>query len=396
MNFESQVVHAGDRKRQRSGAVASTTPISLATTYFYESAAKLDRIMGNEEPGFSYARYTNPTNEALEELATRLEGGFGSLATSSGMAALQIAFQAALVDRNHSIVVSNAIYGATVELLDKFLAPFEVQVNYIDICNLDAVEKAVAKYQPGCIFLEAISNPLLRVGNIRELARLAKGCDAALIVDSTFATPMLLRPLDLGADIVVHSATKYLAGHGDVLGGLVVANEGLHETVRALARISGPALGPFESYLTMRGMKTLALRFERQCQNAKALACWLAQHSGVERVYYCADPNHPDADVIRESFAPGLFGAILSFEIRGADKGKVLAFMDKLGMIVPGTSLGDVHTLLLYPQMASHRNLSPKMRERLGIRENLVRVAVGIEHIDDIKADLDQALAAVA
>ena len=396
MNFESQVVHAGDRKRRGPGAVASTTPISLGTTYFYESAAKLDRIMGNEEPGFSYARYTNPTNEALEELASKLEGGFGSLATSSGMAALQIAFQAALVDRKHSILVSNAIYGATVDLLDKFLAPFEVQVNYIDICNLDAVEKAVAKYQPGCIFLEAISNPLLRVGNIRELARLAKGCGAVLIVDSTFATPMLLRPLDLGADIVVHSATKYLAGHGDVLGGLVVANEGLHETVRALARICGPALGPFESYLTMRGMKTLALRFERQCQNAKALGCWLAQHGGVERVYYCADPNHPDAEVIRESFAPGLFGAILSFEIRGADKSKVLAFMDKLGMIVPGTSLGDVHTLLLYPQMASHRNLSPKMRERLGIRENLVRVAVGIEHVDDIKADLDQALAAVA
>jgi cystathionine gamma-synthase/methionine-gamma-lyase len=207
---------------------------------------------------------------------------------------------------------------------------------------------------------------------------------------------MLVRPLELGADIVVHSATKYLAGHGDVLGGLVVTNEAHHETVRALARISGPALGPFESYLTMRGMKTLALRFERQCQNAKSLACWLAQHGGVERVYYCSDPNHPDADVIRNSFAPGLFGAILSFEIRGADKSKVLDFMDRLGMIVPGTSLGDVHTLLLYPQMASHRNLSPKTRERLGIRENLVRIAVGIEHIDDIKADLDQALAAVA
>jgi cystathionine beta-lyase/cystathionine gamma-synthase len=396
MNFESQVVHAGDRKRQGPGPVASTTPINLATTYFYESAAKLDRVMGNEEPGFSYARYTNPTNEALEELTTSLEGGSGSLATSSGMAALQIAFQAALVDRKHSILVSNAIYGATVELLDKFFAPFDVEVNYIDICNLEAVEKAVAKYQPGCIFLETISNPLLRVGNIREISRLAKTSGAVLIVDNTFATPMLVRPLDLGADMVVHSATKYLAGHGDVLGGLVVANEVFYETVRALARISGPALGPFESYLTMRGMKTLALRFERQCQNAKALACWLRQHGGVERVHYCAGPNHPDADVIRDSFASGLFGAILSFEIRGADKSKVFRCMDKLGMIVPGTSLGDVHTLLLYPQMASHRNLSPKMRERLGIRENLVRVAVGIEHIDDIKADLDQALAAVA
>src|SRR3954451_914021 len=392
MKFESQLVHTGDRKRQGEGAVASTTPISLGTTYFYESAAKLDRVLGNEEPGFSYARYTNPTNEALEELTTSLKGGAGSLATSSGMAALQIALQAALVDRKHSILVANAIYGATIELLDKFFAPFGIEVNYVDIFKLDAVEKAIQKYQPGCIFLETISNALLRVGNISELARLAKGCGAALVVDSTFATPMLVRPLLLGADIVVHSATKYLAGHGDVLGGLVVANEALYETVRALARISGPSLGPFESYLTMRGMKTLALRFDRQCQNAKALACWLGHHSGIERVYHCSDPNHPDAEVIRASFAPGLFGAILSFEIRGADKSAILKFMDNLGMIVPGTSLGDVHTLLLYPQIASHRNLSPKMRERLGIRENLVRIAVGIEHIDDIKADLDQAL----
>lgn len=396
MKFESQLVHKGDRKRGGQSAVASTTPISLATTYFYDSAAKLDRVMGNEEPGFSYARYNNPTNEALEELTTALEGGAGALATCSGMAALQIAFQAALVDRRPSILVANAIYGATIELLDKFFAPFGVEVNYIDMFNLEAVEKAIAKYQPACLFIETISNPLVRVGNIRELARLAKASGAVLIVDSTFATPMLVRPLELGADIVVHSATKYLAGHGDVLGGIVIASQAHHETVRSLARISGPVLGPFESYLTMRGMKTLALRFERQCQNAKALGCWLAQHARVERVHYCADPNHPDAEVIRSLFEPGMFGAILSFEIRDADKSAVLKFMDALRMIVPGTSLGDVHTLLLYPAIASHRNLSPRMRERLGIRENLVRVAAGIEHIDDLKADLDQALAAIA
>lgn len=395
MKFESQLVHTGDRKRNGENAVPSTTPISLATTYFYDSAAKLDRVMGNEEPGLSYARYNNPTNEALEELAAGLEGGAGALATSSGMAALQIALQAALVDRKHSLLVANAIYGATVELLDKFFAPFGVEVNYVDIVKLDSVEKAIDKHQPGCIFLETISNPLLRVGNIRELARLAKKSGAALVVDNTFATPMLVQPLGLGADIVVHSATKYLAGHGDVLGGLVIANERHHETIRALARISGPVLGPFESYLTMRGMKTLALRFERQCQNAKTLACWLAQHGGIERVYYCSDPNHPDTDVIRTSFAPGLFGAILSFEVRGADKSGILKFMDSVRMVVPGTSLGDVHTLLLYPQIASHRNLSPRTRERLGIRENLVRMAVGIEHIDDIKADIHQALTAV-
>jgi cystathionine gamma-synthase/methionine-gamma-lyase len=196
--------------------------------------------------------------------------------------------------------------------------------------------------------------------------------------------------------MVVHSATKYLAGHGDVLGGVVVSDASHHESVRMLSRIVGPVLGPFESYLTMRGIKTLALRFERQCKNAKLLAEWLALHPQVDRVYYCSDTTHPDACNIRQLFAPGLFGAILSFEIKNADKQTVLTFMDRLKMVVPGTSLGDVHTLLLYPLIASHRNLSPKMRERMGIRENLVRVAAGIEAAEDIIADLDQAFSAIS
>jgi cystathionine gamma-synthase/methionine-gamma-lyase len=206
---------------------------------------------------------------------------------------------------------------------------------------------------------------------------------------------MLMRPLDLGANIVVHSATKYLAGHGDVLGGIVVSDEPHDQAVRMLSRIVGPVLGPFESYLTMRGIKTLALRFERQCKNARLLADWLSTHPRVDRVYYCSDSVHPDACNIKQSFAPGLFGAILSFEIKDADKQAVLSFMDHLRMVVPGTSLGDVHTLLLYPLIASHRNLSPKMRERMGIRENLVRVAAGIEAGEDIIADIDQALHAI-
>lgn len=212
------------------------------------------------------------------------------------------------------------------------------------------------------------------------------------MVDSTFSTPMILRPLDLGANIVVHSATKYLAGHGDVLGGIVVSDEQHHEAVRALSRVVGGNLGPFESYLTMRGIKTLAVRFERQCQNARKLAECLANHPCVDRVYYCSDPLHPDAATIQRLFRLGMFGAILSFEIRGADRAAVMAFMNRLKLVVPGSSLGDVHTLLLYPVMASHRDVSPKMRERMGIRDNLVRVAAGIEAVDDIMADLDSAL----
>jgi cystathionine gamma-synthase/methionine-gamma-lyase len=392
MKFESQVVHAGDRKRGNGAYTGSTTPIHLGTTYLYESAETLDRVLGNEEEGFSYARYSNPTNSALEELTTQIEGGAGSLATASGMAAIQIALQAALLDRRHSILTSNAIYGATVKMFDQVFAPFDVDVTYVDICDLDAVAKAVDKTKPGCIFTESISNPKLRVPYLGKIAEMAKSAGAALVVDSTFSTPMLLRPLDFGANIVVHSATKYLAGHGDVLGGIVVSDDEHLQAIRTLARVVGPGLGPFESYLTMRGIKTLALRFERQCRNAQALAQWLPNCPSVGRVFYCSDPDHPDAAAIREQFAPGLYGAILSFEIKDADKAAVLRFMDRLRMIVPGTSLGDVHTLLLYPTIASHRDISPKMRERMGIPENLVRVAAGIEAEQDIIGDLEQAL----
>lgn len=395
MKFESQVVHAGDRKRRKDAVVPSTTPIQLATTYFYDSATTLDRVLGHEEDGFCYARYASPTNAALEELCAALEHGHGALATASGMSAVQIALQAALVDRPHSVIASNSIYGATIGMLDQLFSTFETSVTYVDICDLDALQNAVAEHEPGCIFIESISNPLLRVGDLQRIAELARNAGAALVVDNTFATPMLIRPLQFGANIVVHSVTKYLAGHGDVLGGVVVSDEAHHETVRMLSRLAGPVLGPFESYLTMRGIKTLALRFERQCNNARAVANWLSNHPRVERVYYCADPSHPDACNIKRLFAQGLFGAILSFEIRNASRDDILAFMDRLKMIVPGTSLGDVHSLLLYPVMASHRNVSPKMRERVGIRDNLVRLAAGIEAPDDIIGDLDAALSSV-
>lgn len=391
MKFDSLVVHAGDRKRN-GGVTPSTTPIHLGTTYFYENAATLDRIFGHEEEGFSYARYNNPTAEALEELTTALENGHGSLACASGMAALQIAFQAALLDRAPRIVASQSIYGATIKMFDQVLGPLGVETTYVDICDIGAVQKAITDKKPGCVFMETISNPLLRVGAIDQVAELTRRAGAALVVDSTFSTPMLLKPLALGANIVVHSATKYLAGHGDVLGGVVISDAEHHEVVRTLSRIAGPVMGPFESYLTMRGIKTLALRFGRQCENACKLASWLASHPAVERVYYPADPKHPDAPTVKRLFAAGLFGAIVSFELRGLDKQGVMAFMDRLKMVVPGTSLGDVHTLLLYPVMASHRDVSPRVRERMGIRENLVRVSLGIEAVDDIISDFDRAM----
>jgi cystathionine beta-lyase/cystathionine gamma-synthase len=394
MKFESQVVHIGDRKRNPLAAVPSTTPIQLGTTFFYETAEKLDRIFGHDEEGLSYARYSTPTNEALEELTTALENGHGSLACASGMAALQIAFQAALLEKPKCVVASRAIYGATIKMLDLVLAPMGVNVNYVDICDLSKVQKTIADKKPGVVFMESVSNPILRVGEIDKIAALARSANASFIVDSTFATPMLMKPLDLGANIVVHSATKYLAGHGDVLGGIVISDKELHETVRMISRIVGPVLGPFEAYLTMRGIKTLAVRFERQCENACKLASWLASHPAVDRVYYPADPKHPDAPAIQRQFAKGLYGGILSFEIKGHNRSDVMQFMNRLNLIVPGTSLGDVHTLLLYPAMASHRDVAPKTRERMGIKDNLVRISAGIEAVEDIIADLNQALQA--
>lgn len=391
MNIYTKAVHAGDRKKA-GPHVPVTTPINMASSYFYESMEALDRMFEDPSSGFSYARYDNPTNAALEELATSLESGTGALACASGMAAVHAAIQTALLDRPKRIVAASALYGATLSLLNKILDPFGIETTYVDICDPAAVEKAIADTKPGCVLMETVSNPLLRVGDLDRIAAWTTAAGAALVVDNTFATPLLVRPLEHGAHLVVHSATKYLAGHGDVLGGLVIADEQHFPVLRQMSRIYGPVLGPFESYLTMRGIKTFALRMERQCTNACRIASRLAENPNIERVHYTADPKHPDAATIRRLFSGGLYGAMISFELKGAGREDVFAFMDRLKLVVRATSLGDVHTMMLYPAMASHRDVSPKQRERMGIRDSLVRLSVGIEDAGDIIADLEQAL----
>jgi cystathionine gamma-synthase/methionine-gamma-lyase len=355
--------------------------------------AQLDRVFGEEEKGYCYARHDNPSTAALEELMCELEAGDAALACASGMAALHTAILCALTDRRRSIVAANAMYGATVGLLMNVFEPSGVSIHFADICDLSALRAAVAEARPGCIVMESISNPLLRVGEMDKIAVIANEAGAVLVVDNTFATPLLARPLELGAHFSVHSVTKYLAGHGDVLGGVVVTKSEHAEPLRALGRTIGPVLGPFESYLTMRGIKTFPLRMERQCANACRVASWLATHPRVARVYFTGDPQHPDEAAIRRLFPAGLYGAMVSFEIRDAGKEEVFRFMDGLQMIVRATSLGDVHTMMLYPVMSSHRELSPKHRQRMGIRDSLVRMSVGIEAPEDIIADLEQALA---
>jgi cystathionine beta-lyase/cystathionine gamma-synthase len=391
MKIESKAVHVGDRKKP-GNSVPSTTPIYTASTYIYDDTAELDKVFGEEIEGQSYSRYGNPTNDALEEVLTALESGAGSLACSSGMTALHVAITIALLDRRKSVLAANAIYGATVRLLSQVMEPFGVEVNFIDICDLETVKSAIAEYKPGCIVMETISNPLLRVGQIDKIAEMARSVGSALIVDNTFATPMLVQPLELGAHMSVHSLTKYLAGHGDVLGGAVIADQDHAQMLRGMGKIYGPVLGPFESYLTMRGIKTFPLRMERQCRNACRVATWLASHPKVESVNYPGDPKHPDAETVARLLPKDLFGAMVSFDLKGAGKPEVFACMDRLKMIVRGTSLGDVHTLALYPSISSHRDIPPKQRARLGIHDSLIRLSIGIEAVDDIIADLEQAI----
>jgi len=391
MKIDTLAVHAGDRKKLGS-YVPSTTPIFGTSSFYYERTEDLDRAFNDEIEGHAYTRYGNPTTAALEELLAMLEGGDLAVATASGMAALHLALIAAMTDRRRSVLCAKVMYGQSITLLTNILGPTGVDVSFAEPCDLDDFEAALAKHKPSCVLLEPISNPLLRVAPIDKITALAHEHGALVIVDNTFATPVLLRPLELGVDFVVHSMTKYLAGHGDIMGGALICREEFRQLVTVLARTLGPNIGPFEAYLAMRGIKTLPLRVERQCRNACRVAAWLKDHPRVERVYFPGDSNHPDIETSRRLFPQDLFGGMVSFEIKDAGRDEVFTFMDALKLIVPATTLGDVHSLVLYPAISTHRDLAPKHRARIGIRDNLVRVSVGIEAVEDVEADLDQAL----
>ena len=392
MKLDTLAVHAGDRKKPGE-YIPATTPIYGASSYYYERVEDLDRVFKDEAAGHGYSRYGNPTTAALEELVATLEGGDLAVATSSGMAALHLALLAAITDRRKSIVAANVLYGQTFTLLMNVLEPGGVDVSFADPCDLQAFEAAVAEAKPACVLVETMSNPLLRVPEIDKVTEIAHRHGALVIVDATFTTPVLMQPMKLGADFVIRSATKFLSGHGDVLGGVVVARDEHRAVLQALTRTLGPNLGPFEAYLAMRGIKTLPLRMERQCRNACRVAAWLSGHPRVEKVYFPGDPRHPDAAAVKRLLPDGLYGAVVSFEIKDAKQPDIFRFIDALQLVVGATTLGDVHTLVLYPVMSSHRDLAPKQRERLGIRENLLRLSVGIEAVEDVEADLDRALA---
>jgi cystathionine beta-lyase/cystathionine gamma-synthase len=389
-NPATLAVHAGDRKKPGE-FTPTTTPIYATTSFSYERSVDLEKVFNDEMEGNVYSRYGNPTVSAFEEQIAALENANYAIATASGMAAIHMAVMGALLDRRKSVLAADVLYGQTTAMLMNVLEPFGVETRFADPCDLEAFDQAAEKAKPGCIVVETISNPLLRVPQLDRLAEIAKKHGAQLIVDATFTTPVLSRPLELGADVIVHSATKYLAGHGDVLGGVVLGNADSRPMTDYLRKTVGTNLSPFDAYLAMRGVKTLSLRVEKQCHNAATVATRLANCDGIERVYFPGSPDHPDYATCQRLFPEGLFGGMVSFDLAGGRE-RVLSFLDALEMTVPATSLGDVQSMALYPPMSSHRDLAPKQRERLGIGDGLVRLSIGIEDADDISGDILQAV----
>jgi len=389
-HLATRAVHAGERVRPE-GFIPISTPIFSSATFLYDRLEEIDAIAGGERRGFTYTRHDNPTCAALEAAVASLEGGGVAVGFASGMSAILLALLAAGVEQGTTLAASQDLYGVTMKFLTDVAARWGVRVEFVDV--FDPARRAdIWALKPHVLLLESLSNPLLRVPDMPELIVAARAQKTRVVVDNTFATPVLLRPIELGADFVVHSATKYLGGHGDLMGGVLVSREEFAEEVRHFSRLVGAILGPFEAWLTLRGLKTLPLRFAKQCENAHKLAEWLSTHPRIERVYYPGLKRHPDHARAREIFGDKGCGGVVSIAIRGAGRQQVFRFVNALELFLKATSLGDVQSLVLYPAISSHRDLAPKHRERLGITDNLVRLSAGIEDVNDLIADLAQAL----
>jgi cystathionine gamma-synthase/methionine-gamma-lyase len=393
-SIHTQAVHAGERA-PRPDFTPVSTPIYPSVGYLYESMEDLDGVFAGGRPGYVYPRYGSPTVAALEEAVATLEGGEAAIATASGMAAIHLALLAAGVGPGQRVVAAQDVYGATYALLANLLRAQGVEAHFVDAADLDAVRAAVREARPRLLLVETVSNPLLKVADLPALAEIAHGAGALLAVDSTFATPYLVQPLALGADYCIHSATKYLGGHGDVMGGVVVATAERCAQMRELLKLTGGNLGPMEAWLVLRGLKTLPLRMRQHSANAMQVAQWLATRPEVARVNYPGLPSHPQHALATRLFRAGLYGGMVSFELAGAGRKEVFRFMEALRLCLPATTLGDVYSLVLYPAMSSHRAVPAEERARIGIGDGLVRLSVGIEEAGDIIDDIRQALGAV-
>jgi cystathionine gamma-synthase len=367
-----------------------TPPIHLANVYVFDDLAQVDAVWEGERAGYVYGRFGTPSHTMLETTLASLEGGDAAVVTASGMGALTALFHAVLRPGDH-LVAGRDLYGTTSALLRDQAPRWGIGVSVADATDVAAVEAALTP-ATRAVFVEAVSNPLLRLADLPALADLARRRDLALLVDATFASPALLRPIEHGASAVHHSATKYLSGHGDVTAGVIAGTRVLVEATRAQAVRLGLNLGAFDAWLTLRGVRTLGLRMARHSENALALARFLVERPEVGHVHYPGLPDHPQ-HALAAKLMPDGFGGMLSFELRGGASA-VERFFASLTLIEFAPSFGDVATTWSYPARTSHRPLSAAEQAALGIAPGLVRLSVGIEDVEDLRDALAAALAA--
>lgn len=384
----TRAIHEGYSPSDHMGAL--TPPIFMTSTYAFETAEEGSEIFAGERPGLVYGRTKNPTQAILETRIASLENADAAVATASGIAAIT-ATMWTLLKAGDTIIVDQVIYGCSFAFFSKGIAKFGVNVKFIDMTDLDQVRDCMA-LKPKAVFFETPSNPNVRIIDIAAVAEMAREVGAFVIVDNTFATPVIQRPLEHGADLVVHSATKFLGGHGDLLAGLVAGDQGLVDRVRGegLRVLSGATLSPHSAFLIMRGLKTLSLRVERHSSSASSIAKFLSGNEKVKSVIYPTLPDYASRDLAARQMGD-LGGAIIALRFDGGlEAGR--RFINNLGLIKCAVSLGDAETLVQHPASMTHGIYGPEERAKFGIDDELIRLAVGLEDVEDLIADIDQAI----
>jgi O-succinylhomoserine sulfhydrylase len=387
VGFDTLAVRAGQHRTPES---EHSDPLFFTSSYVFRTAADAAATFAGEQPGNVYSRYTNPTVHSFEERIAALEGGEQAVATSTGMSAI-LATVMSLCGAGDHVLVSKSVFGSTISLFEKYFKRFGVQVDYVPLAELSGWDAAI-KPNTKLLFVESPSNPLAELVDISALAEIAHAKGAMLVVDNCFCTPALQQPLRMGADVVVHSATKFIDGQGRAMGGVVVGRSEQMKEVVGFLRTAGPSLSPFNAWLFLKGLETLNIRMRAHCQNAHELAQWLEQQDGIEKVHYAGLESHPQHDLAKRQ--QKAFGAVVSFEVKGGKEG-AWRFIDATRLISITANLGDTKTTITHPSTTSHGRLSPQEREAAGIRDSLIRVAVGLEDVADLKADLARGLAAL-
>jgi O-succinylhomoserine sulfhydrylase len=385
--LDTLAVRAG---QVRSAEGEHSEALFLTSSYVFDSAADAAARFSGEQAGNVYSRYTNPTVRTFERRIAALEGAEEAVATASGMAAILSTCMALLKSGDH-VVCSRSVFGTTTNLFNKFMKKFGVKVSFVDPTDLSNWESEIRK-ETAMLFLETPSNPLCEVADIAALSALAKDRKVLLVVDNCFCTPALQRPLDLGADIVVHSATKYLDGQGRCVGGVVLGSAALMEEVVGFLRTAGPTMSAFNAWVFLKGLETLRLRMDAHSASALELAHWLRRQAAVESVFYAGLEDHPGHELACKQ--QRAFGGVLSFRLKGGRE-QAWRFIDATRFLSLTANLGDAKTTIVHPATTTHSRLSNEERAQAGITENLIRLAVGLEHIDDLKIDLERGFSAL-